>query len=67
MKHYEVDFENAEGERCVLSAELPDEIIAKARGIDFFRDVFVVRKLYQDGVPAGFLHVPRSVREIQPQ
>ena len=38
----------------MLTAELHDDIIAKARGIDFFRDVFVVRKLAHDGVvPAG--------------
>ncbi len=64
MKHFEVDFENAGGERRVLTVELPDDVIEKAGGVDLYRDAFVLQKLYRGGVPAGCRHVPHTVREM---
>ena len=67
MKHFEVDFENADGDRRVFSAELPDDVIAKAGGEMLYRDAYVLQKIYHAGVPVSFRHVPRTVRELRVQ
>lgn len=67
MKHYQVDFENTAGERRALTVELPDDVIEKAGGVELYRDAYVLQKLYRGGVPAGYRHVPHTVRELRAQ
>lgn len=68
MTRFQCDFKNpTTGERRVIQVQITSEELEKSGGVDLYRDAYVLRQAYRDGVPSGFLHVRDTIRSIQLQ